>query len=348
MRLFTTLSLSLCLLSPLAAQRGDHGIPIQKKDAEALEAYRTWAAGLPTEMNYPAQTRVDFDMEFDMKIDGSEDFEMEVELAADLLIDGPKAFRSWGVGKVEVEVMFFELDWEFDFNLISNEEGLRMTFIHNHGLRDATGFHLPFAYTLSADRVDKFLAGYAKLIETASNAYLPEGTEGMKLEGGLLGVFHPVSLSRSIGNYPGVKILGWGTQEGKVLLETAADWDMMKEVFAGQPMPFDLEELAGQTYTLVMDAETGALIGYDFEMDMPFDMVEEGVRVEGDMEIEMSMRGVAPGEPKPVEFPEEVKVLDCNAPFDKYWPMMEMMLALSETQFRQMLDGSSAEEDYDF
>ena len=347
--LLSSVSLSLCLLSPLAAQEAANAIPVTKTDAEAAEAFRAWSAGLDSAPHFPAQMHLDFEMEFDMEMDEAAELEMEFELDADLLLDGKDAFRSWGKGKVEFDAMgAFELDWRFDYNLLSNEEGLRMTFIHNNGLKDAFGFHLPSAFTLSADRMNKFLKGYAQLVEVMFNAYLPEGSEKLTLEDGVLGLLHPVAMSRTLGNYPGLLIVGWGEADGKVILLTKADWDMVKDMMAGEPMPFDIDKLKDQVYTLVMDAETGALLDYSFEMEMPIDVVEEGVHVKGEMEMEMSMRTVPVGEPKPVVFPEDMKVLDCNVPFDKYWPMMEMVLAMSESEMRNMLDGAEAEEDYEF
>lgn len=353
MRLLPTLTLSLLALGQVQGQDQGYDIPVTKTGEAASEAFYAWIGSRDLEPQYPAQMHLTFDMAMKMGAGSSDPImDMGFEMDVRILIESPSAMRSWGQLDVEVQADHNAFAGEFDFQFASDEEGMRF-LLDDHGVvQRELGVDIPKAYSLSADRSKILMDAYAETVVEMINVFSPEGQESLlKVENGVFGLFHPMSMTETLANYPGVRIVGWGVKDGTVLLQTQADFELLKEMMPQSTMPFDIELFRDIVYTMTMDYESGALLDYRIQMNLPVDSshMDQDMGFTGDLELAMSMSSEpAATDPPSVALPDASKVMDLNAPFDLYWPMVQSLLEMQASQFENMKGTQDSSEDYDF
>lgn len=351
MRLLPTLALSLLALSPAMGQESRHGIPVTKTGTDAADAFHGWVGGLDLALTYPVQLRLEFEMEADMEFGMQGGFGMDFDMDLDILLDSADAMRSWGDVEVEMGADGERLDWDFDFQYASDSQGLRFLLDDKGALKEELGVDIPRAFSLSPDRLKILMDSYGGMVVEMINTFSPHGEEPLAdLEHGLHGLFHPVAMTQMMAKYPGIIIVGWGTKDGKVLVQTQADWEMIRDMMPPEMMPFDVEIFRELVYEIVIDQETGALLEYVIDLELPMDMdVEQGMHMTGEMALEMSMRSVPVSTNAPsVTLPDASQVMNLDEPFDQYWPMIEMIMEMQAGQFDTMKGDQESNDDFDF
>ncbi|MGB0951938.1 MAG: hypothetical protein ACPG31_01815 [Planctomycetota bacterium] len=354
MRLLPTLAVSLLVLGQAQGQDQNYGIAVSKTGEEASEAFHAWIGSRDMKPQYPAQIHITFDMEMDMGMSGEDPFmDMDFEMDTRLLIESPEAMRSWGQIDLAVKAdANNEFDGEFDFQFASDDTGMRFLLDDHGAIQEKLGMDIPKAYSLSADRGKIFMDAYAKSVVEMINVVTPEGHEPIAaLENGVIGLFHPISMTYMMANYPGLKIVGWGVKDGKVLLQTQADFEMLEEIMPQEMIPFDMNEFRDIVYTMVMDHESGALLEYSIDLEIPMDssMMDEDLGFSGNIGFKMSMRAEPASASAPsVSLPDASLVMDLDGPFDMYWPMVQTMLEMQASQFESMKGEQDSNDDFDF
>ncbi|MGB0951939.1 MAG: hypothetical protein ACPG31_01820 [Planctomycetota bacterium] len=356
MRLIATLTLLLGAANSVAAQETHLGIPVEKTGPEAQAAYDAWLPETATNWEYPAQVHLEAHMEMEMGMDMGEEVEnmhVEIGFMFEVLHDSPEEMRSWGNGMVIVDGLGFDLNWTFEFQLESKAEGARMSFKDNRALSQEMNFHLPSAYTLSADRVEKAVKGIHELTYSSLDSLSVNPFPPLEEEHGVFGMYHPAVITRLIATYPTSRVVGWGSKDGQVLVQTKPDFSILDQSeidAAGEAGQAVLDALADVTYTISLEEKTGSMVAYGVEESIPMDAffpAEGGLT--GKLTMMMAMKRVPVSADAPVvTFPEDETVLDCNVPFDKYWGMLEMVIELQEAQLEAAEDQAESDEDFDF
>ena len=352
MRLIPTLALFLGAATSMVAQESIYGIPAEKTGEEAQAAYDAWMDETVPSWEYPAQMHFESHVGAEFA-DGEQSLNMEVGFQVEILHDSPEQVRCWGKGVLLIEGLGFGLHWRFEFQAVSNNEGLRMTLDDNRAFTEELNFHLPFAYTLTADRVEMLVHKFYEAVYSPLEELSEVSNEPLSQEHGTFGRYHPAIVARLVATYPTSQVVGWGRQGGQVLVQTMSDASLIKEVGLeeeSEELQAFVDSFADTVYSVSLDEKTGSLIAYEFVESIPLDALSTPeMPFSGKMNFMMKLKRVPVSEDAPVvTFPECEKVLDCNVPFDKYWAILEMLLEVQQAQMEAADDEADSADDFDF
>ncbi|MHC4822703.1 MAG: hypothetical protein ACYTEP_01640 [Planctomycetota bacterium] len=327
-----------------ASQEPADGIPISKTGDWAHATFVAWAGSLENELLYPAQLHMDMTASIDIaEAANGMTMDMEMDMEFDLLLESPTEMRSWGGIEVEMTGSGMDLDLLLDIQLGFGPDGLRF-LLDDHGfLEEQLDIEMPKAFQLSADRAGVLSKLYMDFILESVEMHGPEAVAAFQRMNGFAEIMHPATTPRILLTAQGMDIIGWGTLDGMARIQTRLKPGMLEQALGGQAMPFDSKSLEDMIFEMVVDLETGELMQYLFEMDIPmeeFDM---------NMKMRVEMGSVPPTEDAPsIAMPPADQVMVLDEYFDQFLPMIEMALEMQRQQMRTMRGEEEAEDDYDF
>lgn len=353
MKTLSLISLTALVLAPAlnAAQDPYVQIPITQSDAAAETAFRDWLGAVVPKLNYPVQVRVDMEASVEMGGYGGPDMKMDMDLAADMLLEGTIDHRAWGNFEMDARAMQEDVAMAFDFQYGLDAKGMRFMLDDRGTLQELIGMEIPKAYHLSADRVEKLSALYMELIVESMALYGEDAAKAFSGMEGIGEVMHPANIPGMLVNGTSLVVTGWGTQEGMGRIRTRINLDGM-EALLGEDMPFDMSDFEDMVFEMLVDLESGQMVSYRTLMDLGTSVpLQDGSGSEMDMsmELHMSVRVVpvdadAPG----VILPPVEEVVQLDSYFDQYYPMIEMLMDMQMQQMQQMRGEEEAEDDFDF
>lgn len=336
---------TLLLVTPFFVQEPDFQVPITHQGADALAAYEAWAEGLPTELEYPVQMYVGFEMSMEMPTSG---VDIEMSMHMNSISDSAEALRVWGDFKVHGGDESDNIEWDAEFQAGVNDSGLRFSFDDGGTFADLIGEEIPSGFTLSSDRLAKVSDMYLDVLEAMPEFYGAEVLDAFETISGAGELMHPALWSRYMSYTEGWDVSGWGEKDGLALVELSFNAEEMRASFGGEEMPFDLSSLEGSILNMVVSAKTGTILDWNLEIEFPMDMIADEEGLIGEMLMKMEMKTVPVSDNAPlVEMPLE-GVMDLNPYFDEYLPLIEIaMEAMAEEAKRQQGELES-EDDFEF
>lgn len=352
MKRISTLILLLSLGLPAglsASQESASEIPITISADAAHETFLEWAGSLDERLPYPAQLHMDMVGTFEVD-EGAGGMTMEMDMDFDLLLDSPSEMRTWGGLKMKMAGAGMDMDIHFDVQLASDRNGLRF-LLDDHGfLEDTLDTSLPKAFQLSADRADILAKMYMDFLLESMEMHGPEAVAAFRQMGGLTEMMHPATAPRIMLTAQGMDIIGWGALDGKARIQSRLKTETLKQALGGQALPFDLSAFDDMVFEMVVDLETGEMLHYLVEMDLPMSGPASGGSALGmNMKMRIEMGSVEPSADAPsVALPAAGEVMVLDEYFDQFLPMIELAMEMQRQQMRAMQGETESEDDFDF
>jgi len=334
---------TILLASPFLIQEPGLDIPFTLSGEEAKAAFLEWTSGLPSDMEYPAQMSIEMSMGIDV-LDGL-DQSIQIDLRMNSLSDSPESLRTWGEFSLQGDIGG-GLDWTIDFQVGTDENGLRILIDDRGSLMDSFGIHTPKAMQLSADRLGKVSALYLQLFESMPTVYGEEMLQMFRSIEGPGALMHPSLWSRYLIQTEGWKIDGWGAEDGLAHIRLALDPAAMTKAMEAQGLEMDSSIFEGTFTDIVVSLEGGEILYWEMEMEMPMNL--GAGQNSGEMALRMEMKSVPVSANAPLILLPFEGTMDLNPHFDTYFPMMESIMLMAAEQAKSAQGEIESEDDFDF
>lgn len=278
--------------------------PVYTHEGEAaLQAMRQWSDGL-AEPTYPARFRVVMEMEMEADSEQEEgEFEMGFAVDVEILSQVELQVR----GRLTLEGEGLEAGHVVPFRLSVGEEGLRATILDTRETRRWISADSPLGVQLSADRVERALKLIDQLGEVLQHLEAPgEGSPPgfpplmpPKLHSSqdLGPVIHPMAAARYAWPELATISYSYGEEDSRVFFRTIDTTTSAEVVQTFHRSSGWLEKI---TIEVDHEQEDGA---FQLEMSMDLTPLEEGL--------------------PEFQFADPERVLDLDAQFDVFWPLIE-------------------------
>lgn len=331
--------------------------PVSKTGDEAATAYSEWVNSevFQKPLEYPFQVHVDYivDMTMDMSSAGMpEPMEMDMTLDVDYVVHNANSLILWGNFDAGAFVEGEQHRLNFDFEVADDQEGMRL-LLDDHGFfQEEIGIEVPKAYSLSQNRLETLITMYGELIEEMGALYGQSFANIYTDVEGPGDLFHPGNFMRFMANADVFIVSDWNSADGIVVITATLDPSFLQGAFGGSVAPFDAAVFNDMVFEIVADLNSGVMLDYAVEMMIPIEApLSPGSDQVMTMDMELRMRfttvDVDAAAPMAV-LPGADEVMNLDAPFDQFMPLIEAALDMQKQQMRQMAGDGESGEDFDF